>query len=259
MSGSPRESRCEPTGRPVGYVPGVTRPLLRFEELDRLGSFYHSWDSFGIAVPHEESGTKGQNQRTKEGPICAFLQLAIERSRVAGGDGDPSVFELFCADGYYAAHARRMGAGTVQGADMNKKHVRKANAVFDVLYGERPFAVADVLELVPGDPYDVVLCCGGLYHLREPASLLAACLGWTRGYLVVQTVVSLDHEGEPDYFESPAPGLSRGSRFSAQWLEAALGEAGWEVLDSHRNLNPGCAEQRDAGSIFALCRPRSGN
>ena len=99
----------------------MTRPLLHLEELDRFDSFYHSFESFGIAVPHDSTGTKGQNQRTKEGPICAYMQLAIVRSRDSDRDEDPSVLELFCADGYYAAHARRMGAGTVRGVDTNKK------------------------------------------------------------------------------------------------------------------------------------------
>ena len=232
----------------------MARPLLRVEELDRLGPFYHSFESFGLSVPHDAEGTKGLNQRTKEGPICAYLQLALEKCR-SDERPAPSVLELFCADGYYGAHARRMGAGVVHGLDTNKKHIRKANAVFSVLYGESPFWVGDVHDLDPPEPYDVVLCCGGLYHVADPASLLLSCRRWARRFLVVQTVVSLDHEGEPDYFAAPAPGLQRGSRFSAQRPDAMLGEAGWEIVDSLRNRNPGCVEARDGGSVFALCRP----
>ena len=136
--------------------------------------------------------------------------------------------------------------------------MRKANAIFDVLYGESPFAVADVLELEPEEPYDVVLCCGGLYHLHDPASLLAACLDWTREYLVVQTVVSLDHEGEDGLLRGPGAGAVAAAAGSAHsGSRRMLEEAGWEIARLAPEPQPGCAEQRDAGSIFALCRPGS--
>jgi len=139
---------------------------------------------------------------------------------------------------------------------VKRADVERANAMFSLLYGEdRAFSVRDVLEFEVEDPYDVVLCCGGLYHMGDPEAVLRACQAWGRRFLVLQTVVSLDHGEDPDYFEAPAPGLERGSRFSAGYLEGMLQRAGWEVLDHHRNTNPGCEQARDGGSVFALCRP----
>lgn len=231
------------------------QPLVSVERLDRLGPWYHSFDSLGVRVPHRDDSLKAGNQRAKEGPIFAYLQLAIEKSRAHGG-GDPSVLELFCADGYYAAHARRMGAGIVHGVDLNPSHVERANAVFSVLYDEHDvFHVRDVHELQAERRYDVVLCCGGLYHTPKPEAVLRSCRKWTRRFLVVQTVVNPDHADDPQYIQSPPEGRRpHGSSFSAAYLDRALALSGWEVIDRH-STGIGSGAQIDRESVFALCRP----
>jgi hypothetical protein len=102
--------------------------------------------------------------------------------------------------------------------------------------------------------YDLVLCAGGLYHLAEPRRLLETLRRRTRGFLVVQSVVTLESE-DPAYFVSPAPGWPHGSRFTHAGLGRWLGELDWTVLASDRNELPGNPRAADRGSSYWLCRP----
>ena len=233
----------------------MLRPYVESQALVDLGPWYHDFTSLGVRVPQRPEPFYAINQRCKEGPILALLQLALEKARRTSADR-PSVLELFCADGYYAAHARRMGAGEVLGVDLDASSLARANAMFAFLCGERDrFIAADVLSFVPASAFDVVVCCGGLYHLADPAALLARCraaLG--RRYLVVQTVVSeaTDDEG---YFVTPAPEWQHGSRFSASWVRAALRRCGWHPVVEHVNILEGNTRPVDRGSFYALCEP----
>jgi hypothetical protein len=104
--------------------------------------------------------------------------------------------------------------------------------------------------------YDLVLCAGGLYHLERPNVFLELLRPVTRGYLVVQSVVTLETE-DPSYFISPTPGLRHGSRFTHAGLERWLVEAGWQILAQDRNELPGNKLARDRGSSYFLCQPAS--
>lgn len=227
------------------------------EELSRLGPWYHSFESFGITVPQCE-GHYRINQKCKEGTILAYLQLAIEKIKYSYAD-EPSVLELFCADGYYAAHARRMGAGTVTGVDLDERAIEQATAMHRALFSHPgEFLVGDVHSFVASDPYDIVLCCGGLYHLTDPRQLVESCLKLSKRFLIVQSVVSLESENE-DYFVTPAPGWKHGSRFSTAFLRRLLHQAGWNIVDSHFNELEGNTNLCDRGSVYFLCTKAGGN
>jgi 2-polyprenyl-3-methyl-5-hydroxy-6-metoxy-1,4-benzoquinol methylase len=230
------------------------RSLILSKKLQMLGDYYHSFDSLGLYITQREENYFRVNQKCKEGTILAYSQLAVEKSKGSCKD-KPSVLELFCADGYYAAHAKRMGAGLVNGIDLDERSIKQANAVFQALFGEsNRFHVADVHSFVPATPYDIVLCCGGLYHVSDPRRVIQDCYSkLSRKYLIVQSVVSLENESG-GYFITPAPGWKHGSRFSTTFLREMILQVGWQIIDDHFNQLEGNTRLCDRGSAYFFCQ-----
>lgn len=112
--------------------------------------------------------------------------------------------------------------------------------------------VEDFLER-SSKTYDLVLCAGGLYHSSEPVGLLRRVRRASRGFAVLQSVVTLETEDE-GYFVRPAPGWRHGCRFTHAWLRQRLREIGFRVEEEARAELPGNRRRRDRGSSFFLCR-----
>ena len=94
---------------------------------------------------------------------------------------------------------------------------------------------------------------GGLYHVNNPREILEKSYRMARRFLIVQSVVSMASDDE-NYFECPAPGWTWGCRFSRGWLLKAVGELGYEVIDTHFNELEGNNRPEDRGSLYFLVR-----
>ena len=114
--------------------------------------------------------------------------------------------------------------------------------------------VATFLER-SAEGYDLVLCAGGLYHLSAPQDLLEKLAGVARGFVVVQSVVTMETE-DPGYFVEPAPGWQHGCRFTHAWLRERLAATGWLLVAESRAELPANQRLQDRGSSFFLCRVR---
>lgn len=211
--------------------------------------WYHDFAPFGLPTP-QLPGIYEPNQASKMPTLFNYIDRAI-------GDlpdgAERSVLELFCADGFYSVRAALAGANAVRGVDLDEDNLRKARLIADVLgLDQMRFDAADVFDV--DDQVDVAICAGGLYHVSDPAGLVQQLRGQVRHHLVVQTVI---HNGieDRDYFETPAPGWTWGSRFSEAWLHAAVRAAGWEILEASRGELTGNDRPEDRGSAFLLCRP----
>ncbi|MBN1640739.1 MAG: methyltransferase domain-containing protein [Anaerolineae bacterium] len=192
------------------------------------------------------------NQPVKEQVLLPYIQRSLERLPHA-----PRCLELFCADGYYGcAIAQQRPDAHVIGIDLAELEIRRAGTAARLLGLENAhFSVADAWEyLRQTEPFDLVLCAGGLYHLEQPRQLLALLRPVTSAYLVVQSVVTLETQ-DPAYFVTPAPGLRHGSRFTHAALETWLRATGWGILAQARNELPGNPLPRDRGSSYFWCRP----
>ena len=194
------------------------------------------------------------NQPVKEQVLAPYIQRSLDALPEA-----PQCLELFCADGYHGCLiARQRPDAHVTGIDLAEKEIERAQTAARLLGLETAhFLVADAWTyLREQQRFDLVLCAGGLYHLERPGAFLELLRPVTRGYLVVQSVVTLETE-DPDYFVSPIPGLRHGSRFTHAALERWLVEAKWQVLAQDRNELPGNKLARDRGSSYFLCQPAS--
>ncbi len=191
------------------------------------------------------------NQRHKEEFIIPFLQQALNEL----GE-EPSCLDLFCADGYYSCTIARLRPDArITGIDLDPQEIRRAETAARILSASRArFVVADVWEWVQkAQPYDLVLCTGGLYHLREPRRFLELLRPISRRFLIVQSAVTLETD-DPAYFVSPAPGWKHGSRFTAAGLRQWLTGLGWEIVAEGRNELTGNPRLCDRGSAYFLCR-----
>jgi hypothetical protein len=100
--------------------------------------------------------------------------------------------------------------------------------------------------------FDLVLCAGGLYHISDPGRLLEGVGGVSRGYVLIQSVVTLETE-DPHYFVEPAPGWQHGCRFTHAWLREKTMALGWRIVAESRAELPGNPNPRDRGASFFLC------
>lgn len=232
----------------------MLQSLLFSNELEALGKYYHSFDLLGLHVVQRDEPQYLMNQKCKEGTILSFLWLAMEKSKKTYTD-QPSVLETFCADGYYATYAKRLGAGRVNGIDWDIDSINQANSVYRVLFGEFDrFLKEDVYTFTPSEPYDVVLCCGGLYHVSDPRHVVETCFTkFSKKFLVIQSVVSMEYDDE-EYFVTPAPDWGHGCRFSFGFLKRMVVEVGWQIVASHFNELEGNNRLCDRGSAYFLCQ-----
>jgi protein-L-isoaspartate O-methyltransferase len=216
--------------------------------------FYHSFGILGLPT-RQRSGIYPVNQRCKEQYILGYLLLALAKSRRSRASYRPSVLELFCADAYYAALAKRFGAGRVVAIDKDRAALDGARAVCDALGFDIYLRHGDVLRYRFRETYDVVLCTGGLYHLSNPCRFLQRLRPHVKRYLVAQSVVSLRSK-DPDYFVAPAPGWQHGCRFSAAYFVRMLRSAGFCILSYGFNHLEGNRRAADRGAAYALCGVR---
>lgn len=196
------------------------------------------------------------NQPVKEKHILGFIRQALSDLPPA-----PTCLDLFCADGYYSCHIKRLApSASVTGIELDEGHARRAATIAqrlqlqDVTFHRED--VSSFLERSPG-PYELVLCAGGLYHIPAPSRLLEKVGHVALRYVVIQSVVTLETE-DPDYFVEPAPGWQHGCRFTHAWLREQAAGLGWRILAESKAELPGNQNLRDRGSSFLLCAVHQG-
>jgi protein-L-isoaspartate O-methyltransferase len=190
-------------------------------------------------------------------PVKEMHFIRLIRRALSDLPPSPSCLDLFCADGYYSCQVKKLQpAATVTGIELDDEHITRATTIARRLDLEDvTFRREDVWVFLErcSVRYDLVLCAGGLYHLSAPTRLLERIGDVSRGYVVLQSVVTLETE-ERDYFVEPAPGWQHGSRFTHAWLRDRVAGLGWRILAESRAELPGNRSLRDRGSSFFLCR-----
>jgi hypothetical protein len=226
------------------------------KDLDDLGGLYHDFSILG-ARNRQLPGIYGPNQRCKAPIINAYIQLAIAKSKKKMDD-DVTFSELFCADGYYAMVARFFGATKCYGIDNNKdgflpkaKLIAKRLGITNI-----EFIQEDVNNMDHLDRTDVVANLGGLYHVSNPREILMKSYALSKKFLIVQTVVSMWNE-VADYFETPAPGWTWGSRFNRLSFNNLITDLGYDVIDKNFNELEGNERLEDRGSLYYLIKVKN--
>ena len=110
-----------------------------------------------------------------------------------------TVLDLFSANGAFSVLAAEAGAKKVVGVEFSAERVECARWLASTVKTDCDiqFIVGDVYKLREyfSEPFDVVLCLGGLYHIGDPPFVLEQIGHLTRETLIVQTSQVLPRRG----------------------------------------------------------------
>ena len=222
-------------------------------DLNHLGELYHDF-SFFSAKNKQLPGCFHLNQCCKAPIIIAYIAFAIAKSK-KNINSSVKFIELFCADGYYAMAAARLGATESYGIDSDRDgHFDKADQIAKILAIKNvEFIKSDVnkLDKIGIDNVDIVANIGGIYHVENPEELLIKSYNLTKKFLIVQSVVSMANDN-PEYFETPAPGWSWGCRYNKLSFHNMIQKLGFKIVDYHFNELIGNERMADRGSVYYL-------
>jgi hypothetical protein len=222
--------------------------------LYKLGPLYHEYSLFGVKN-EQLPGIFSANQKAKAPIISAYIALAIAKAKEKHDNGQVDFAELFCADGYYTMLASRLGVSKAVGYDNDSDEngfFKKAPEIARILSMTNvQFMNEDMQEMEKLPRYSIVANIGGLYHVSNPEEILKKSYNMAKDYLIVQSVVSMANS-RPDYFESPAPGWTWGSRFNKVSFDKLIKRLKYRVVDSHFNELKGNPQKSNRGSVYYL-------
>jgi hypothetical protein len=231
-------------------IPEKYRP----NPLEEFGPLYHSYSFFGVDNKQID-GIYKPNQIAKSQIITAYIAYALSNS-IQDDGANISFAELFCADGYYAMVARNLGCKPCFGIDNNRdKHTKIAPFIAQKLGLDNVFFLeSNISPNSKFEKFDIVANIGGLYHTENPEEILKMSFEMAGRYLIIQNVVSLANDIE-NYFESPAPGWTWGSRYSRKSFDAVVKRLfGPKIILSHFNELTGNTRLEDRGSAYYLIK-----
>ncbi len=131
----------------------------------------------------------------------------------------PRVVDLGCLEGGYAVEFARAGY-EVLGIEARTDSIARCRYVADRLSLENlSFVQDDVRNLADHGPFDIVFCCGLLYHLDYPAAFLKL-LGEVTGSLLLLHTHYAENEVNPNY---PLSGLVEHEGLLGRWWAEAPG------------------------------------
>lgn len=138
----------------------------------------------GLSPRCQEAATLDANHEMKKKLMRPWIKENIRGKRV---------LDLFSANGAFAFECALAGAREVVGVEFDEDRVRCAQFVAGVLRRNGmvapQFYVADVYNIADRfpEPFDVVLCMGGLYHIADPPYILTQIRKLTREKVILQT------------------------------------------------------------------------
>ncbi len=143
-----------------------------------------------------------------------------------------NVLDLGCADGLLSVWAARRGASRVVGIERNKYNFDHAVLVRDILdLNQIEFHQGSIEKRCPQENFDVVLCCGLLYHLLDPLGTLHLLRQRCSGQLIITSAIDLDDDSsEPmsrlDRYATGAHGMWS---FNTAMIRQLLSTAGFSI------------------------------
>ena len=210
---------------------------------------------------HPEAEVLDQNHEVKRRMLLPWIEAHVNGKRV---------LDLFCANGAFSFEAASAGAKEVVGVEFSEERVACAQALAEIVREKTEwcvpkFLVGNVYELEQmfAEPFDVVMCLGGLYHIPDPPYVLDQIRALTGELLIVQTSSILNGRGSWGEFrlrrDETAKGMTSviGGRgawlLTAECFENMLRHAGFTIMQSCR---PPILKRRRFPLYCALAEPR---
>ena len=130
---------------------------------------------------------------------------------------DESAIDLACSEGWFSHRLLDWGARQVFALDVRRENIHRAKLINEQLQSPGIyFEVADVFDLPPLEPVDVVLCVGLIYHVENPIGLLRIARALTRGVCIVESQMT-----------EPHPPIQHGWGTTGEYLEQPAAWATW--------------------------------
>jgi ubiquinone/menaquinone biosynthesis C-methylase UbiE len=107
--------------------------------------------------------------------------------------------DVGCHEGFYTVAMARKGMREVRGVDVRAASLRKARFVAEVLGLRNVTFEERNAEELAGEPYDLCLFLGILYHLENPILCLRNISRITREVCILETQVVDEVEGEAEW------------------------------------------------------------
>lgn len=219
----------------------LTDPQIK--RLNELPS--ESWFSAvrfaNASSPQHPNPSLEANHTLKMELLAQWIREHVEGKRV---------LDLFCANGTFSAEAAMNGASEIVGVDFSPERVECARFIGEVVAEQTGckmmFQTGDVYELdrLFSEPFDVVMCFGGLYHIADPPYVLTKIRELVTETMIVQTSSILPGEGNRAKFivrqDKTTDGMTSIRGGSGVWLVTAscfenmLTHGGFRVIESKR-------------------------
>ena len=105
-----------------------------------------------------------------------------------GDKSSKSIVDLGCLEGGYAYEFARMGFGRSLGIEVRQRNIDCCDYVKqNVNQPALEYVKDNVINIAKYGDFDVVFCCGLLYHIDKPRELLEQLAKQTKKMLIVQT------------------------------------------------------------------------
>ena len=131
-----------------------------------------------------------ENSEMKQAIVTDWVTKSVKGKRV---------LDLFSANGAFSLIAALGGAREVVGVEYSEDRVKCAEFVASTIQSacKIVFKQGDVYKITDyfDEPFDVVLCLGGLYHIADPAFVLRQIGNLTKERLILQTSQVLPFPG----------------------------------------------------------------
>ena len=233
------------------------RRNLDLETVAYLSSpvWYHNFKSLGFPTAINPDPSYSKAQKQKEQILLPLIEKCLKRFR--SNIGELVGAEYFGADAYYSFHCLNLGVSQMYSIDLGQESpesrggvLGQARVMSRLLDYEPSLHIRnmDVFDFTQN--VDFILCFGGLYHLEKPIELMQQIFGLT-DLVIVQTIVSLQNKSQ-DYFETPAPKWTWGSRMSEKYFERAVLAQGWKILEWNLVIADYNSDLSDQGNLFCV-------
>lgn len=218
------------------------------------GNWYHNFEKIGFDTKNNSGYQK--NQEIKEPEFIKMLDLIKDEENAKL----ENILELFASDGYYSFLTyEKITPKKIDLVDLDAydKYEKQFNQIIDLTKIENlKYFKTDVNKFVNkiNETYDLTICFGGLYHIKNPFELIEKAL-FNSKYIIIQTVVP-SHIHEEDYFVTPAPGWEHGCRFSVKKIKNELKKMNCDIVYDNYNTLEKTAPPMNLGSFYCLIKRR---
>jgi|APCry1669193181_1035450.scaffolds.fasta_scaffold11122_4 ubiquinone/menaquinone biosynthesis C-methylase UbiE len=143
--------------------------------------------------------------------------------------------DLGCLEGGYAVEFARLGFQVV-GIDVRESNIAACNYVKkNTNLPNLMFIKDDVNNIYRYGDFDIVFCCGLLYHLDRPSDFLKIASKHTKKLLILQTHFSLESESNPKYaFSNSLSALTENEGLSGRWYAEFENDAAFNNREALR-------------------------